>query len=238
MTASKLAKRIRLYVNEEKREFFPRFFRTGKGEYGEGDKFLGIMIPDLRRVAKEFENLSLEECGKLLDSRWHEERLISLIIMVNRFKKADVKDQEAVYDLYFKHLKRVNSWDLVDTSAHVIVGGWLFNRSRKKLYTMAKSKDLWQRRIAIITTFHFIRKNDFRDTLELSEILVKDEHDLMHKGVGWMLREMGKRDVKLLKRFLDRHAATMPRTMLRYAIEKFYDKERKHYMGLAGKMRG
>jgi len=161
MTASKLAKRIRLYINEEKRAFFPRFFRTGKGEYGEGDKFVGVMIPDLRRVAKEFKDLPLPECGKLLDSPWHEERLISLIILVNRFKKADKKDQKAVYDLYFNHLKGVNNWDLVDTSAHVIMGGWHQERSRKKLYAMAKSKDLWQRRIAIIATFHFIRENDF-----------------------------------------------------------------------------
>lgn len=230
MSLTSLKRRLRECVNEEKRDFFPKFFKTGKGEYGEGDCFLGVIMPDIRAIAQEHRDLSPEDCKKLLASKWHEERLLSLVILVNRFKKADEATRKGIYDLYLECIAGVNGWDLVDVSAHVIVGGWLVDKSRKSLYPMARSKNLWKRRIAMIATFHFIRNNDFKDAMALAEILVNDSEDLMHKAVGWMLREVGKRDMDVECAFLDRHAATMPRTMLRYAIEKFPEGDRQVYL--------
>lgn len=213
-----------------KAKFASRFFKTGKGEYGEGDKFLGITVPEIRILAKEFKDLPLEDCCKLLESPYNEERSLALFILNAQFKRGDEKVQEKIYKIYLEKRKYVNNWNLVDASASYIVGPYIFNRDRSILYELARSKNLWDKRIAIISTFHFIREKDFKDTIRLCELFLKEEHDLMHKACGWMLREMGKKDVDELRRFLKKHKDKMPRTMLRYAIEKFPEKERKSYL--------
>ena len=206
------------------------FFKTAPGEYGAGDKFIGIRVPVLRKLAREFRSLPLSATVELLQSPIHEERLLALIILVNASHRADEAGRAEIYKLYLAHLDRVNNWDLVDVSAPRIVGRHLEKRPRKILFRMSRSKNLWRRRVAVLATFHFIRLGDFADALRLAELLLDDGQDLMHKAVGWMLREIGKRDVAVLKRFLDLHAAQMPRTMLRYAIEKFPERERKRYL--------
>lgn len=211
-------------------EHSQRFFKTGPGEYGEGDKFLGIRVPNIREVAKKFKELSLDETEQLLQSKYHEERLCALIILSNRSKKADPEEQKAIFDLYLENTEFVNNWDLVDTSAEDIVGSYLIDKDRNILYELAESDDLWERRIAVMSTFYFIKNDDFDDTLALAEILINDDHDLIHKAVGWMLREIGKRDLEIEEGFLDQHAKNMPRTMLRYAIEKFPEKKRQFYL--------
>ena len=207
-----------------------RFFKTGPGEYGEGDLFLGIRVPVTKKVARKFKELPVDEVLKLLKSKYHEERLLALIMLVNRFKKETDKEQKKIYEAYLSHTEYINNWDLVDGSAHQIVGGYLFERDRKPLYQLAKSKSLWERRISMIATYTFIKRDDFEDTLNLSAILLTDEEDLMHKAVGWMLREVGKKDIEVEERFLRKHYKKMPRTMLRYAIEKFEEKKRKGYL--------
>lgn len=221
--------------NKEKAKGVARFFKTGKGEYGEGDVFYGITVPVQRKIAKEFYlDLSLAELGKTLQSKVHEERFTTLEALVMKFDRAaklkDVKTQKAIYDLYLKFTKYINNWDLVDTSAEYIVGPYLANRPRTVLKKLAKSKSLWERRIAMISCFHFIRNKDFADALQIAEILLKDDHDLIHKAVGWMLREIGNRDIKPELAFLDKHTLKMPRTMLRYAIERFPEKLRLKYL--------
>ena len=211
------------------------FFKTGKGEYGEGDIFLGIKVPVQRKVADKFKDLSLNDIKQLLHSKIHEYRFTAIIILVNQFKKADEKLREKIYKLYLRNAKWVNNWDLVDVSAHCIVGGYLFDKSRDVLYRLVKSKIFWERRIAIISTFAFIRYNDFKDVIKLAEILLNDNHDLMHKACGWSLREVGKKSKngeKELIKFLDKYTLKMPRTMLRYAIERLDEKKRKYYLGL------
>jgi len=207
-----------------------RFFKTGPGEYGEGDIFAGIKVPPCRELAKKYRDLSFNDLQKLLRSPIHEERSIALMILHLRFKKADEVLQTKIYKFYFKNLKSINNWDLVDGSAPYIVGPYLENRDRKILYKLAKSKNLWERRIGMLSTFHFIRQNDFTDALKIAEHLLYDKHDLMHKAMGWMLREIGKRDAVAERKFLSRFAATMPRTALRYAIEKFPETERLKYL--------
>ena len=207
-----------------------RFFKTGPGEYGEGDQFIGIRIPVLRKLAKRHTDLSLDETADLLQSPIHEERLLALLILVYQFEKADTKEQKQIFDFYRQHLAQVNNWGLVDSSAHVMVGGYLRDRSRRWLHQMAKSKSLWRRRVAIIATYHFIKHDDFDDTLVISETLLHDKEDLIHKAVGWMLREVGNRDRPVEEAFLKRHYQDMPRTMLRYAIEKFPEVLRKKYL--------
>ena len=207
-----------------------RFFKTGPGEYGEGDIFLGIRVPVTRKVARKFRELPLEQVLKLLKSKFHEERLLALFILVALFKKGNDKEKKNIYDAYLDNTDTINNWDLVDSSAHQIVGGYLFERNRKRLYQLAKSKSLWERRISMIATYTFIKKDDFEDTLKLSEILLTDEEDLMHKAVGWMLREVGKKDIEVEERFLRKHYKKMPRTMLRYAIEKFEEEKRQGYL--------
>jgi len=207
-----------------------RFFKTGPGEYGEGDLFLGIRVPVTKKVARKFKELPVDEVLKLLKSKYHEERLLALIMLVNRFKKETDKEQKKIYEAYLSHTKYINNWDLVDGSAHQIVGGYLFERDRKPLYQLAKSKSLWERRISMIATYTFIKRDDFEDTLKLSEVLLMDEEDLMHKAVGWMLREVGKKDIEVEERFLRKHYKKMPRTMLRYAIEKFEERKRQRYL--------
>ncbi len=207
-----------------------RFFKTGPGEYGEGDLFLGIRVPVTKKVARKFKELPVDEVLKLLKSKYHEERLLALIMLVNRFKKETDKEQKKIYEAYLSHTEYINNWDLVDGSAHQIVGGYLFERDRKPLYQLAKSKSLWERRISMIATYTFIKRDDFEDTLKLSAILLTDEEDLMHKAVGWMLREVGKKDIEVEERFLRKHYKRMPRTMLRYAIEKFEERKRQRYL--------
>ena len=224
--------RIQKSANDSKSKILQRFFKTGKGEYGEGDIFLGIIVPEQRKIAKEFCNLNNDELEKLLDSEIHEKRLIALLILINKFKKADEKIKKEIFDLYLKKANenRINNWDLVDLSSHQIVGGYLFDKDRSILYNLANSSNLWEKRISVISTFAFIRDNQFDDSLKISKILLKDEHDLIHKAVGWMLREIGKRNQKILENFLKERYGEMPRTMLRYAIEKFDEEKRKEYL--------
>jgi len=208
-----------------------RFFKTGKGEYGEGDRFLGIRVPVLRKFVKEFREISLEETTELLKSPFHEARLLALLILVAKYVSANVNaEQEAVYRVYLGNTEFINNWDLVDCSAEHVVGAHLFLRDRKPIYRLVRSKSLWERRIGIISTFHFIKKKDFPDTLECARLLLNDKEDLIHKAVGWMLREVGKRDLKAEEKFLARYYKQMPRTMLRYAIERFPEKERLAYL--------
>jgi len=223
---------LRKEANSEKAKIFQRFFKTGRGEYGEGDIFLGIPVPKQRKIAMKHKLLALKDVQLLLKSKIHEERLTALLILVNNCKKSENKSE--IYDFYLKNTKNINNWDLVDFSAHAIIGAYLEDKDRSILYKLAKSSNLWERRIAIISTFHFIKNNDFSDTLKIAEILLNDKHDLIHKAVGWMLREIGKMDISVLENFLKKNYHSMPRTMLRYAIEKFPEKKRKMY--LAGKI--
>lgn len=233
-TASSVQKALRKLDSKEKAKHSTLFFKSGPGDYGEGDKFLGVSVPSQRKVAKAHIDITLDELQKLLDSAYHEDRLTALLIMTYQYeqatKRADAKTQKALVDFYLKNTGCVNNWDLVDASAHKLLGAWLLDKPRKKLYTLAKSTNLWERRIAIISTFAFLPNDDFADAMALAEILVSDTHDLMHKAVGWVLREVGKRDKATEVRFLQEHYKTMPRTMLRYAIEKFPELERKAYL--------
>jgi 3-methyladenine DNA glycosylase AlkD len=209
-----------------------RFFKTGPGEYGEGDVFLGLITAETRSVAKKYSNLALTVISKLLASKIHEERAVAVMILNWRFEKADKNTKKEIYDFYFANLGGINSWDLVDGSAPAIVGGYLFRsgESRKILYDLAKSNDLWEKRIGMMACFYFIREKDFKDSLKIAEILLYDKHDLIHKAVGWMLREIGNRDMNTEEIFLKKFYKIMPRTMLRYAIEKFPEGKRQAYL--------
>ena len=211
-------------------EVLQRFFKTGAGEYGEGDVFIGIKVPPLRKLAAEFQDTPLKSLRRLLKSEIHEERTLALMILVRQFARADENVRERIYDFYVAHTSFINNWDLVDGSAPYIVGPFLWKRDRSPLYGLAKSTSLWERRIAILSTFYFIRQNDFVDALKISELLLADEHDLIHKAVGWMLREIGKRDREVEESFLKTRCRTMPRTMLRYAIERFPEPHRRRYL--------
>lgn len=210
--------------------FLQGFFKTGAGQYGEGDIFLGIRVPAVRKLAEEYRNLPLEEAVLLLKSPFHEERLFALILFVNAFTKGDETIQKKIYDLYLANTDCINNWDLVDVSAPKIVGAYLFTKSRKMLYRLVKSKSLWERRVAVLATFHFIKYKQFDDALKIAELLLNDKEDLIHKAVGWMLREVGKRDIERAQSFLKAHCRTMPRTMLRYAIERFTPSQRKKFL--------
>ena len=230
MTAKDIQARLRSLGNPQDATFLAGFFKTGPGQYGEGDVFIGVRVPVIRKVAKEFKGLPLAEVECLLHSPIHEERLAALVILVIQAAKADATARKAIYDIYLANTKFINNWDLVDLSAPQIVGAYLAGKSRRPLYRLAKSPWLWDRRISILATFHFIRLGDFDDMLKIAETLLADDQDLMHKAVGWMLREVGKRDVAALEEFLGRHCRAMPRTMLRYAIEKFSERKRREYM--------
>lgn len=207
-----------------------RFFKTGPGQYGEGDRFLGIRVPVVRGLAKKSRDLPLDQVTVLLHSQWHEERLLAVILLTLQFQRGDTVRKREVFDLYLASTGWVNNWDLVDASAHHIVGGWLQDRPRDLLYRLARSTSLWERRIAMMATYHFIRNDDFADTLAIAELLLEDKQDLIHKMCGWMLREVGKRDQVVAEEFLQVHYRTMPRTMLRYAIERFDEGLRQQYL--------
>ena len=217
-------------ANEQIAEHSQRFFKTGKGEYGEGDIFLGIRVPLLRRLVKKYGGISIAEVRKLLHSKFHEERLLAVLMLVQLFKSGDESVQKQVYDLYLENTEFINNWDIVDISASNIVGAHLYEKDKAPLYDLVQSKNLWERRISIISTFYFIRQNEFDDTLKLAKILLNDKEDLIHKAVGWMLREVGKREIEFEEEFLQEHYNIMPRTMLRYAIEKFPETSRKMYL--------
>lgn len=226
----KILKDLKSKKDSEQAKNLSRFFKTGKGQYGEGDIFWGIKVPVTREVVKKFKEASLKDIQELLDSKVHEHRLTGLLILVDKYKRTG--DKKEIYDFYLKNTKNINNWDLVDLTAPNIVGFYLLEnkKERKILYSLVKSKNIWERRIAILSTFTLLRNDQFEDTLKISELLLKDEHDLIHKAVGWMLREMGKRNKEIEVEFLEKHCRVMPRTMLRYAIEKFNLKEREKYM--------
>ena len=230
MTAEKIREELEALSTPEKKDFLPYFFKTGKGQYGEGDKFIGVVVPDSRKVAKKHKDVSFQEIETLLNSEYHECRLCALLILVERFKRANEQERKNIYEFYLSHTHRINNWDLVDLSSQYIVGEYLLDKDRSILYKLVDSELLWDQRIAVLATFPFIRNNDFKDLLALSEKLLYHKHDLMHKAVGWLLREAGKKDKTVLVEFLDRYYREMPRTMLRYSIEKLTPEERAHYM--------
>lgn len=217
-------------------EHSQRFFKTGKGQYGEGDEFLGIRVPVIRQQVRLCETMPLEQLVEVLHSPYHEERLLALLALVDHYQRGDKTAQKAIYTAYLNNTSHINNWDLVDSSAHQIVGHWLAERSRKPVYKLVKSANLWERRIAMIASQHWIKRGEFDDTLALAEALLHDTEDLIHKASGWMLREVGKKDGPALLGFLNKHYTTMPRTMLRYAIEKLPEKQRQSY--LKGKVKG
>ena len=229
---SDLKKELRALGTPEKTKASAWFFKTGPGQYGEGDIFLGITVPEQRTVARKYYSLELSDIEKLLASPEHEFRLTALIILVEKYDRGSLEEKKAIYELYLRNTQRINNWDLVDTSARDIVGAYLENRSIAPILTLARSRSLWERRIAIIATFHFIRRDSYEPTFKIAEILLGDSEDLIHKAVGWMLRELGKRSQKDEEVFLKKHAARMPRTMLRYAIERFPEKLRKQYLAM------
>jgi 3-methyladenine DNA glycosylase AlkD len=227
MTTHEIQDRLRSMGNAEAAAFAARYFKTGPGQYGEGDVFLGLRAPVMHALAKEYRTLALDQVIGLLRSAVHEDRLLALLILVRRASKAERLARKEIYDLYLAHTRFINNWDLVDASAPTIVGGHLAERSRQPLDRLAVSRSIWERRISIIATLHFIRQGDFEDTLRIAERLLADREDLIHKATGWMLREVGKRDQPILEGFLRQHFRIMPRTMLRYAIERFSVERRK-----------
>lgn len=230
MTAQEISGLLRSLADPERAEHSGRYFKTGYGEYGEGDLFLGIRVPDIRAQVRKCGAVSLEDIQVLLASAFHEERLFALLFLVRKFEKGDEKDKAAIFNLYLKNTRRINNWDLVDSSASQIIGSHLESRDRQILYKLAKSASIWERRIAVISTFRFIANNQFEDALKLARQLLNDKEDLIHKAVGWMLREIGKRDAAVEKAYLQAHYKKMPRTMLRYAIERFPEQVRKKYL--------
>ena len=225
-----IKKQLREKGSPEKVEILQRFFKTGKGEYGEGDIFLGASMPDQRIIAKKYFNMPLAKIQDLIDSETHDERSVGGLILTYKYEKASEQEKANIANFYLKNARKFNNWDLVDSTAPKILGEFLIDKKRDLLYQLAKSKNIWEKRISIISTFAFIRKGEFKDTLEISEILLDDSHDLMHKAVGWMLREVGKKNQDVLRSFLGKHYKRMPRTMLRYSIEKFEEKERKKWL--------
>lgn len=241
-----LRKELKSKADSKRAKNLQRFFKTGKGEYGEGDVFLGLTVPQIREICRKYPDLKLAEIGELLKSKFHEERLAALLILVHQFQDAmishSVSGRDRIFKFYLKNAKRVNNWDLVDLSAPKIVGAYLLDKNRNILYKLAKSKNIWERRIAVLATAAFIKEGDFKEILKISEMLLNDRHDLIHKAVGWMLREVGKprnvhrdalrgkRSQAALEKFLNKYSAKMPRTMLRYAIERLPEIKRKIYL--------
>lgn len=217
-------------ANSDRAKNLSWFFKTGKGQYGEGDSFLGIPVPSQRKIAKKYVDLPLSDIQELLLSKIHEHRLTALLIIVLKYQKTDNSGKDEIFNFYLKNTERINNWDLVDLSAPKIVGDYLVGKDTSILLKLAKSTNLWERRIAILATFKFISNNDFKDVLSISRILLHDKHDLIHKAIGWALREIGKRDQEVEETFLRKHHMEMPRTMLRYAIEKFDAEKRRFYL--------
>ena len=228
---SSLSARVRALADPARVPVLQRFFKTGKGEYAEGDRFIGIRVPQLRQLCRECRGAGIREAAPLLRSEIHEERLFALLLLVDTFRRADEAGRKEIYDFYLANTRFINNWDLVDASAEYIVGAWLEPRSRAPLARLARSASLWERRIAVVATLHFIRRGDLNETFRLADMLMDDPHDLIHKATGWMLREAGKRDGVALRRFLATRHRRMPRTMLRYAIERFPETERRKYVG-------
>ena len=225
---------IKSKASKDKALILARFFKTGKGQYGEGDRFHGITVPDQRAIAKKHcTSTDKQTIIRLMDSAYHEERLTGIFILNQKFTEARKKGEEKQWvNLYLKKVNRVNNWDLVDSSAHIILGQWLEDKDRSILYSLATDKLLWKNRIAAVATLHFIRKNDLKDILKISEMMLEHKHDLIHKATGWMLREAWKKDAATVEKFLNQHAHHMPRTMLRYAIEKISESKRKRYLSM------
>jgi len=230
MAIDEIRTKLKKLGSKERAQASQRYFKTGPGEYGEGDVFLGIKVPDLRKLAKAYQDTPLSEVRQLLKSAVHEERLFALFVLVQAYARGNESIKERIYKLYLKHTRFVNNWDLVDTSAGHIVGHFLVNRSKEPLYALAQSPLLWERRIAIMSTSYFLKHHEFAETLKISKMLLSDAEDLIHKAVGWMLREVGKRDLQTEEDFLKRYYKKMPRTMLRYAIEKFPEPKRQRYL--------
>lgn len=235
MAYTKLQSELIDRKNPEDAAFLQRFFKTGPGEYGEGDLFLGLRVPTVRALTKQFsKELTMHDIQALLNSKWHEVRLSGVVAMTYQYPKADTVTKNALYDLYINNIgSGINNWDLIDVSCPHIIGAYLCDKSRADLYKLANG-GLWQKRASIISTFYFLRRGDITDTLLLAELLVHEQHDLLQKAVGWALREMGKVDDTVLYEFLDKHAAAMPRTMLRYSLEKLPKEQKQHYMRLDG----
>jgi len=230
MRLKELQEELKKYSSKEKAIILQRFFKTGPGEYAEGDVFIGVKVPQIRIVAKKFEDIRLKEAIDLLKSRIHEERLAALFILIFKYSKGSDSEKERIHKLYLKQTKYINNWDLIDLSAGHIVGAFLINQDKAPLYRLAKSNSLWERRISILATFHYIKKNKFNDTLRIARELISDKEDLIHKAVGWMLREIGKRNLSTEEEFLSKYYQQMPRTMLRYAIERFPESKRQAYL--------
>jgi 3-methyladenine DNA glycosylase AlkD len=230
MKAEQVRKRLRQLADRDRAEVSQRFFKTGPGEYGEGDVFLGVRVPDLRRLAGDFQELDLKGIRTLLRSEVHEERAMALLILIRNYQRGGDRERERIYTFYMNHLRFINNWDLVDVSAEHVVGAFLKDKSRKPLHRLARSTDLWERRVSILATFHYIKAGEFSETLKIARTLLSDEEDLIQKAVGWMLREVGKRDLATEERFLREHYRKMPRTMLRYAIERFPEPKRRRYL--------
>lgn len=230
-----LIKDLKKASDKQQAEILKKFFKTGKGQYGEGDTFLGVRVPVQRKICKKYNNLTLNDIQNLLNSRIHEHRLCGLIVLIEKFKKSKEKEKKKLVKFYLKNTKKINNWDLVDLSAPVILGDYLLNKKKEKkiLYKLAKSKNLWEKRISIVSTYTFIKNNHLKDPIKISEILIKDEnskHDLIHKAVGWMLREIGKKNRKILEDFIQKNYKNIPRVTLRYSIEKFPENKRKKYL--------
>jgi 3-methyladenine DNA glycosylase AlkD len=230
MALTEFRAKLRKLASKRTAEVSQRFFKTGPGEYGDGDVFIGIRVPELRQLAKQCDQLALKDVTQLLRSSIHEERLLALFVLVRRFTCGGADEQKRIYETYLRNTQSINNWDLVDGSAEHIVGAYLLERNRAPIYRLARSKRLWERRIAIMSTFHYIKRQEFRDTIKIAGLLFADQEDLIHKAVGWMLREVGKRNREAEERFLRRHYKKMPRTMLRYAIERFPQHKRQAYL--------
>lgn len=230
MKAIDVQKRLKKLGNPEHAAVSQRFFKTGPGEYGEGDIFVGVRVPVLRKLSSEFKDLPVSQIEILLHSPIHEERMLGILLYVRLVKRGDDDVKRDIYNRYLQSTKFINNWDLVDVSAEHIVGAYLMDKSRRPLYRLARSKSLWERRIAIMATFHYIKRREYSETLKIAGMLLVDRHDLIHKAVGWMLREIGKRDITTEEAFLKEHYENMPRTMLRYAIEKFPEDLRQRYL--------
>ncbi len=227
---NKLIKELQDNASSEKAEIYKKFFKTGKGEYGEGDIFIGLTMPQQREISRKYIDLSIPKIQELLKSKIHEHRMVGLIILTEKYKNSSERDKADIFNFYINNTKNINNWDLVDVTCPRIVGDFLLDKDKKILYEMVRSNNLWERRIAIVSTWKFIHEGEFGDVLAISELLLEDKHDLIHKAVGWMLREVGKKDEDVLRNFLRGNYSRLPRTTLRYAIERFPEEKRKRFL--------